>query len=75
MGNEQAKILDSIWFTSLGDSSIIGIVKIDTGYGTKWYIGSAEGTDQKYDEQYIAQWGTPIFPNQLKEFFGIEENN
>lgn len=71
MSDKKIDVIDSIWFSSLADSSTIGIVKINTGYGIKWYIGSVQGSDQSYDEQYIAKWGTAIFPNQLKDFFDI----
>lgn len=73
MGDEKANILESVWFSSLAEMTTIGIVKIDTGYGLKWYIGVVEGLDQDYDEQYIAKWGTPIYPTTLKEFFNLNE--
>ena len=69
MGDEKVIVLESIWFSSLTEMTTIGIVKIDTGYGLKWYIGVAEGLDKEYDEQYIAKWGTPIYPETMQEFF------
>ena len=33
------KIVDSIWFDK------IGIVKVDNGYETKWYIGIGKGNN------------------------------
>lgn len=72
MSDKKIDILDSVWFGNLTEGTTIGIVKINTGYGVKWYIGLAEGDDKSYDEQFIAKWGTPIFPDQLKEFFDID---
>jgi len=57
------QIVESIWFDK------IGIVKIANEYQTKWYIGIGKGLDQKADEKYIAQWGSPFNINALSYFF------
>ena len=54
MPEEKYNVVDAIWFNT------IGIVKIDTGYGFKWYIGDASGEDEEYDMQYIAKYGIPV---------------
>jgi hypothetical protein len=57
------KILDSVWFDK------IGIVKVDTGYETKWYIGIGKGNNKEIDEKIIMHAGMPIYPKMLKDFF------
>lgn len=69
MPEEKYNVVDAIWFNT------IGIVKIDTGYGFKWYIGDASGEDEEYDMQYIAKYGIPVYPGALKEFFNLNEQN
>ncbi len=51
-----SKVIDSIWFTeNLGPS--IGIVKVATEEGNKFYIGRCTEEDEKKDEQHIAKYG------------------
>jgi len=58
------KVLKSIWFDK------IGIVKVQPEYGEpKFYMRQALGLDQAEDEQYIATYGYPVYPEALKEFF------
>lgn len=58
------KILNSIWFNT------IGIVCIKNEIGTiKYYIGQGKGINQKEDEVHIAEYGMPINKNILIEFF------
>lgn len=62
------KVLDSVWFDK------IGIVKIETRHsGVKWYIGVGMGKSQYADEQMIAAWGNPFYPQALKNF--LEDEN
>lgn len=63
MPEKEHNIVDVIWFDT------IGIVKVDTGFGFKWYIGQASGTDEEYDKQYIASYGKPVYPGVITEFF------
>ena len=59
-------VVDVIWFTNLG----VGIVRVRPEVGEdKFYIGQAEGVDEEDDVQWIASWGTPIYPEVLAEFF------
>jgi len=57
------KIIDSVWFDK------IGIVKIDNGFETKWYIGMAGGHNKELDEKRIALAGMPVHPKLLQGFF------
>ena len=58
-----SKILDSVWFDK------IGIVKIDNGYETKWYIGIGKGNNKEIDEKIIMHAGMPVHPKALQLFF------
>lgn len=66
MPEKEYNVVDAIWFNT------IGIVKVDTGYGLKWYIGNTSGENEEYDKQYIAKYGTPVYPGVIKEFFNHE---
>lgn len=44
-----------VWFT--GATGCVGIVKVMTDTGDKYYIGVATGLDEKADAQSIADWG------------------
>jgi hypothetical protein len=59
----ELKVMDSVWFDK------IGIVKTYNGFETKWYIGVGAGMNQTADEQVIAQYGMPIHPEMLQNFF------
>jgi hypothetical protein len=58
-----SKIIDSVWFNR------IGIVKVDTEFEIKWYIGEGKGLNQQEDEDTIANRGTPFYPKPLENFF------
>jgi hypothetical protein len=66
MPEEEYNVIDAIWFNN------IGIVKVDTGYGLKWYIGNGSGENAEYDKQYIAKYGIPVYPGVVKQFFNYE---
>lgn len=53
------KVLDVMWFSG---PSCIGVVKVRSYDEIKFYIGVAPGTDEDYDKQYIADYGSR-FPN------------
>jgi len=56
-------VLESIWFNK------IGIVCVQTEYdGIKYYIGQGQGLDMQQDEQHIATWGQPFYPNVINAF-------
>lgn len=58
-----SKILESVWFDK------IGIVKIDNGYETKWYIGVGKGNNKELDEKIIMHGGMTFSPKALQLFF------
>ena len=63
-------VLESMWFGQTG------IVKVQTEYdGVKFYIGTGFGRDQKEDEQYIAAWGKPVYPNAMQHFLQVDTKN
>jgi hypothetical protein len=35
----------------------------------KFYIGPCKGGTEEEDTRYIATWGTPVYPEVLKDFF------
>ena len=57
------KIIDSVWFDK------IGIVKVDTGYETKWHIGIGKGNNKEIDEKIIMHGGMQVHPKALQLFF------
>lgn len=64
-----SKIIQSYWFTP-PMSPCIGIVKVKTESGeNKFYIGTCKGKDERADEEYIKNFGTPFYP----EIFRGEE--
>lgn len=61
------KVLDSIWFSPMLETKIIGIVKCEVEYeGIKYYIGTAMGGSQEHDAIHIAQHGA-TFPSDAAE--------
>jgi len=61
------KILGSCWFSPGGSLQIIGIVKtINEMNEIKYYIGCANGDNQKEDEIHISEWGS-TFPKEAGE--------
>ena len=63
------KILESMWFTPMG-SATIGLVACEdevTGE-IKFYIGEANGLDQKKDEKYISDRGAKFHHEMVEEF-------
>ncbi len=64
-----SKILNSIWYTPIGTTDCIWIVKVDTGFWIKFYIGNATGKNQEEDEQHIAKMWAPVFTDSLIKLF------
>jgi len=51
-------IEDVLWYTQMmGPPYQIGIVLLNTGFGYKAYIGTANGSDEEYDSRSIATFG------------------
>jgi len=65
----EKKVTDSIWFSEMGSSNIIGIVKVDTGFGIKYYIGTASGENIKDDEVKIMEKGAHFSEKAGKKLF------
>ena len=57
------KVLDAWWYGT------IGIVKVDTGFEVKYYIGTGYGKDEKEDIEKIVKYGSRFYP----EVFEVEE--
>jgi len=58
-------VVDSYWFSQLGNPRTIGIVHIiDEFDGDSFFIGNADGIDKLDDEQYIADTGAK-FPLEV----------
>lgn len=56
-------VIDSIWY------GVIGIVRVRPAHGPdKFYIGSGHGHNKEQDEQHIAEWGLPYYPEVVSEF-------
>ena len=65
---EKYNVIDSIWY------GVIGIVRVRPEYGNaKFYIGSGHGHDKEQDEQHIAEWGLPYYPQAVNEFCNVHE--
>lgn len=47
----------------------IGIVKVDTGFEVKYYIGTGYGKDEKEDIEKILKFGSRFYP----EVFEVSE--
>lgn len=61
---EKYNVIDSVWF------GVIGIVRVRPEYGPdKFYIGTGHGYNKEQDEQHIAEWGLPYYPEHLESFF------
>lgn len=67
---EDYNVIDSVWHGN------IGIVRVRPEYGDdKFYIGIGAGHDKQTDEQHIAEWGMPYYPQALESFFDVYERN
>jgi hypothetical protein len=63
---KEYNVVDSVWYDT------IGIVRVRPEYGDdKFYIGSGHGHNKEVDEQHIAEWGLPYYPQALTSFFDI----
>jgi len=58
------EIISSYWFSEMGSSRTIGIVKVNNGQKIKYYIGTGEGQNQQEDEQRIMMYGAK-FPENV----------
>lgn len=65
----EKKVVDSIWFNEMNSLRVIGIVKVDTGFGIKYYIGTASGENLEKDEIQIMERGAKFPENSAKKLF------
>lgn len=56
------KGISARWYTVLGTAKVIGIVKVNTGYEDKYYIGIADGEDEDTDIQQVISNGSMFYP-------------
>lgn len=56
------KGLRTYWYTMMNTSKVIGIVKVNTGYEDKYYIGIADGEDENTDIQQVISNGSRFYP-------------
>lgn len=61
------KELKTYWYTVVNTSKVIGIVKVNTGYEDKYYIGIADGEDENSDIQQILSYGSRFYPGIFEE--------
>jgi hypothetical protein len=65
--NNDKRIVDSFWFNYTGIVKVLDELTGEYNY----YIGQGKGKDQHADEQYIATYGTPVYPQSLIRFFNM----
>ena len=67
------KILDAYWYCA-GHGNV-GIVKVLSSSGEiKYYIGQVSGLDVDADEEWVASWGSPLYPKEAGDLiFGRKE--
>jgi len=67
------KILDVLWYCA-GHGNV-GIVRVLSSSGDiKYYIGQCHGHDAAGDSEWIASWGSPLYPKEAGDMiFGVEE--
>lgn len=61
-------VIDSVWF------GVIGIVRVRPEHGEdKFYVGTGIGDNKYNDEQAIAMFGMPYYPQALESFFNVHK--
>lgn len=67
------KILNVVWYCA-GHGNV-GIVRVLSSSGEiKYYIGQVAGQDEDADKEWIASWGSPLYPKEAGDLiFGVEE--
>ncbi len=64
------KVLNAVWYTPFTTNiDTIGIIKVDTGFEIKYYIGTGYGKNEEEDIQRIVNYGDRFYP----EVFEVEE--
>lgn len=70
--DKEYNVVNSIWFTQ--GIHHIGIVKVDTGFGIKYYMGIGAGYNKEVDEQHIAGYGARVHSGIVKDFLTVDED-
>ena len=65
------KILNVNWYCA-GHGNV-GIVRVLSSSGDiKYYIGQVAGLDEDADKEWIASWGSPLYPKEAGDLiFGV----
>lgn len=74
MEDGDTKIFDVVWFSpGTGTPGLIGVVlaQFDDGEGTRAFIGTAMGHDEKIDAFHVAHYGAKFPMAAAKALFGI----
>lgn len=53
------RVLDYLWLND-GRGGLTGLVLGDNGFEVNFYIGTATGTNERFDVQWVVEWGTKI---------------
>lgn len=62
-------IINTMWFTNAHGT--VGIARVQTQEGIRYYISTVPGFDEQHDAQRIADWGSS-FPTEAGDaLFGI----
>lgn len=67
------EILGVMWYCA-GHGNV-GIVRVLSSSGDiKYYIGQVDGHYPEEDKEWIASWGSPLYPNEAGDLiFGVKE--
>ena len=66
MSIHNKEIVSSYWFSEMGSTRQIGIIKVNNGQELKYYIGTGLGENLKEDEERIMNSGG-TFPKEVGE--------
>lgn len=57
------RVLGAVWYSPFTRNlDVIGIVRVDTGFEIKYYIGTAKGENEEEDIQNILKFGSRFHP-------------
>ena len=62
-------MLESVWFTN--SAGCVGIVRVTSDYGTKYYVSAVPGVNKENDEQYIVNFGAQFPTAAGNVLFGV----
>ena len=63
-----SKITNMWWYSSINSNTQIGIIKVhdDITGEDRFYIGTADGINERTEAERIKDYGTPFFPELIK---------